>query len=64
MGTIETSAAASGVSVFEQTQVSVFKKALESSQQIAMDLVNKNQEVSREIMESDGNKGQKIDVKA
>ena len=64
MGTMETSAAASSGLVFEQTQVSVFKKALESSQKMAMDLLNKNQEVSREIMENDGFRGQNIDVTA
>ena len=64
MGTVETAGAMNNSMAMGQVQVSVLRKAMETSQQMAMDLIQKQSQISEKLQMTESFKGQNIDVRA
>ncbi len=63
MGIVEGSTSMNQVQVQSQAQVSVLRKAMETRQNIAMDLIEKNAEIANQIQQHSVQSSHFIDVR-
>ncbi|GMT49242.1 MAG: hypothetical protein IEMM0008_0781 [bacterium] len=63
MGIVETSTSMNQVQIHSQVQVSVLRKAMETRQNLAMDLIEKNAQIANQIQQRSIQSNHFIDVR-